>query len=155
MKRLISCLLLAASSVTVSAQNDAAKPRHADSLAIRETILNYVEGFYYGEVKRMEKAVHPELAKRIIVRDTSGVTMVSNMGSSTLIYNTSRQSKKAQERKEPIKTEILVYDIFKNIATAKASTDKFSFIDYVQLGKINGEWKIVNVLWEFTGEKKQ
>ncbi|EOZ96628.1 hypothetical protein A33Q_2398 [Indibacter alkaliphilus LW1] len=24
---------------------------------------------------------------------------------------------------------------------------RFAFFDYIHLGKINGEWKIINILW--------
>ncbi|MGH7551869.1 MAG: nuclear transport factor 2 family protein [Longimicrobiales bacterium] len=37
-----------------------------DSAAIRATALDYVEGWYTGDAARMERALHPELAKRIV-----------------------------------------------------------------------------------------
>ena len=57
---------------------------------------------------------------------------------------------KRNKKPEPgagFKADISIYDIFKNTALAKVETNKFSFIDYAQLAKINGEWKIINVLW--------
>ena len=42
--------------------------------------------------------------------------------------------------------ELTIQDVYKNIASVKiVSVD---FIDYAQVAKIDGEWKIVNVLWE-------
>jgi hypothetical protein len=38
----------------------------ADSAAIRATALDYVEGWYTADAARMERALHPELAKRIV-----------------------------------------------------------------------------------------
>src|SRR5262249_46471729 len=32
--------------------------------AIKQTALDYIEGWYEGDAERMERAVHPELAKR-------------------------------------------------------------------------------------------
>jgi len=45
--------------------------------------------------------------------------------------------------------DVTIYDIYNKVATVKVVTNKFRFIDYLHLGKFNGEWKIVNVLWEF------
>ena len=37
--------------------------------AIRATALDYIEGWYAGDAARMERALHPELAKRICETD--------------------------------------------------------------------------------------
>lgn len=122
----------------------------SDADAIRQTALNYIEGYYNADWQRMSKAVHPELVKRIIARDTLGNTMLSNMGSSQLLFNTKRnRNANVLNPDQPFKADVVVYDIFRNIATAKVVTNKFRFVDYLQLGKFDGEWKIVNVLWEF------
>ena len=39
-----------------------------------------------------------------------------------------------------------ILDLFGNSAIARAEMS--SWIDYMHLAKWNGEWKIVNVLWE-------
>ena len=116
-----------------------------DSIAIRQAMLDYVEGYYNGDWQRVSKAVHPELVKRIIVTDTSGLSAVNNQGATTLILGTKRNKKPDSEI--PFKADVYIYDIFKNTAIAKIETNKFQFIDYAQLVKIGGEWKILNVLW--------
>ena len=40
-----------------------------DETAIRKTALNYIEGWYEGDAGRMESALYPKLAKRIIFTD--------------------------------------------------------------------------------------
>ena len=121
-----------------------------DVEAIRQTALNYIEGYYNADFQRMSKAIHPELVKRIISRDTLGNVMLSNMGSSQLLFNTKRnRNANALNPDQPFKADVIVYDVFRNIAAAKVVTNKFRFVDYLQLGKFDGEWKIVNVLWEF------
>ncbi len=47
--------------------------------------------------------------------------------------------------KNDIKTVIV--EIGKNIASAKCVSPKF--IDYLHLARINNEWKLLNVIWEF------
>ena len=41
----------------------------ADEKAVRDAILDYVEGVYGLDTKRIERSVHPELAKRGYYRD--------------------------------------------------------------------------------------
>lgn len=128
-----------------------ARAQNNDSASIRETALNYVEGFYNSDWQRMTKAVHPELAKRIIIRDSLGNYMLENMGASELLFNTKRnKNTNINNPDQPFKADVIIYDIYGKVATAKVVTNKFKFIDYLHLGKFDGEWKIVNVLWDFT-----
>jgi hypothetical protein len=41
----------------------------ADSAGIKQTALDYIDGWYTGDAARMERAVHPELAKRNVTTD--------------------------------------------------------------------------------------
>ena len=118
----------------------------ADSAAIRSTALDYVEGWYEGNADRMTRALHPELVKRIVVRDTAtGRTMVQGMGASVLV-NSTRHGYGKETPKERQQKEVKVLDIFGNAASAKAVMA--DWIDYMQLAKVDGRWVIVNVLWE-------
>jgi hypothetical protein len=124
----------------------------ADSAAIRATALNYVEGWYEGNADRMARALHPELVKRIVVRDTTtGKTMVQGMGASVLV-NSTRHGYGKETPKERQQKEVTILDIFGNAASAKAVMA--DWVDYMQLGKVDGRWVIVNVLWERKGGGK-
>jgi hypothetical protein len=43
-----------------------------DTLLIQETVFNYLEGLKYNDTLRVEKAMHPDLAKRNIGEDGNG-----------------------------------------------------------------------------------
>lgn len=117
-----------------------------DAAAIRATALDYVEGWYDGNAERMARALHPELVKRIVVRDTAtGRTMVQGMGASVLV-NSTRHGYGKETPKERQQKDVTVLDIFGNAASAKAVMA--DWIDYMQLAKVDGRWMIVNVLWE-------
>jgi hypothetical protein len=118
-----------------------------DTLQIKETALNYIEGYYNADTLRMKKAIHPELAKRIAIKSEEGYIMIKNTGSSELVLATLK-SKKA-ESKDAFKASINIYDISNNMATLKVTSNKLKFIDYLHMVKINNEWKILNVLWAF------
>jgi len=138
----LHALLLLSTAVTATARAQSA----ADSAAIRATALDYAEGWYEGNAERMARAVHPELVKRIVVRDTTtGKTMVQGMGASVLV-NSTRHGYGKETPKERQQKEVTILDIFGNAASAKAVMA--DWVDYLQLGKVDGRWVIVNVLWE-------
>jgi len=117
-----------------------------DETAIRKTALNYIEGWYEGDAARMESALHPELAKRMISTDSkTGRSQFNHMGAMQLVQNTRRggggKTPKEQQRKE-----ITILDRFNNAAVVKIVAS--GWIDYLEEAKVNGEWKIINVLWE-------
>ncbi len=118
----------------------------ADSAAIRSAALDYIEGWYAGDAARMERALHPDLAKRIVRRNgQSGRNVVDHMTATELVQGTSRgggrNTPAAQQRKD-----VRILDIFGN--TASVRVDASRWVDYMHLGKVDGEWKIINVLWE-------
>ncbi len=118
----------------------------ADSAGIRAAALDYAEGWYEGNGDRMARALHPELVKRIVVRDTTtGRTMVQGMGASVLV-NSTRHGYGKETPKDRQQKDVTILDIFGNAASAKAVMA--DWIDYMQLAKVDGRWVIVNVLWE-------
>jgi hypothetical protein len=127
-----------------------------DELQIRETVLDYLEGLETNNPERVEKAMHRDLAKRTIEKDKEGDDFPSNMTAASLVgytkdFDFTQFYKADVDPKELLKVETIIYDISNGIATVKATTNKFEFLDYIQLAKINGEWKIVNVLWAWSG----
>jgi hypothetical protein len=133
-------LLLFVTAPAVLAQSS------ADSAGIRATALDYVEGWYEGNAERMSRALHPELVKRILVRDTvTGKAMLQGMGASVLV-NSTRHGYGKETPRERQQKDVAILDIFGNAASAKATMA--DWIDYMQLARVDGRWVIVNVLWE-------
>ncbi|MBA3258126.1 MAG: nuclear transport factor 2 family protein [Gemmatimonadales bacterium] len=132
--------------LTLLAAAPAAAQSAADSAAIRATALDYVEGWYGGNADRMNRALHPELVKRIVVADTAtGRSVLDNMGATALVNATRRGFGKStpENRRQ---REVRILDVFGNAASVK--TIMADWIDYMQLAKVDGRWVIVNVLWE-------
>lgn len=143
MKPILALFCLITAILPASAQTS------ADSAAIRATALNYVEGWYESNPDRMAKALHPELAKRIVNRDDAGNEWLGNQGATNLIQNTRRGGKDTP--KDQQQKDVFILDIYGNTASVKAVMS--GWIDYMHLAKWKGEWKIVNVLWEFKPKK--
>lgn len=116
-----------------------------ETAAIRQTALDYIEGFYDGDASRMEQSLHPELAKRIAHADpTTGRSHLAEMSALVLTQLTRAKADRPTPEADRQK-DITVLDVFEDAASAKivAST----WIDYLHLSKFNGRWVIVNVLW--------
>ena len=117
-----------------------------ENAAITKTALNYIEGWYEGDAARMESALHPELAKRMIYTDPkSGRSQFNHMGAMALVQGT-RRGGGTQTSKEKQLKEVTILDRFNNAAVVKIVAS--DWIDYLSVAKFNGEWKIINVLWE-------
>jgi hypothetical protein len=137
---LIAIVLLVA---TVAAAQTGTSDENA---AITKTALNYIEGWYEGDAARMESALHPELAKRMIYTDPkSGRSQFNHMGAMALVQGT-RRGGGTQTPKEKQLKEVTILDRFNNAAVVKIVAS--DWIDYLSVAKVNGEWKIINVLWE-------
>ena len=137
---LIAIVLLAATAaVAQTGPSD-------ESAAITKTALNYIEGWYEGDAARMESALHPELAKRMIYTDPkSGRSQFNHMGAMALVQGTKRGGGTQTPKEKQLK-EVTILDRFNNAAVVKIVAS--DWIDYLQVAKFNGEWKIINVLWE-------
>ena len=123
----------------------------ADSAAIKQAALDYIEGWYEGNAERMEKALHPELAKRIVRTNPEGRSRLDQMGAMTLVQYTRRGGGK-DTPKEKQQKDVTILDVFENTASVKVVAN--DWIDYLHVAKSNGQWVIVNVLWELKPQKK-
>ncbi|HEX5736608.1 MAG TPA: nuclear transport factor 2 family protein [Blastocatellia bacterium] len=136
------------------AQNSTAsnRPGEADATAIRQAALDYIEGWYEGNAERMERALHPELAKRIVRSDPrSGRSNLGQMSAMSLVQGTRNGGGKTTP-KEKQQKDVTILDVFENAACAKVVAS--DWIDYLHLAKWNGRWVIVNVLWELKPQSK-
>ena len=122
----------------------------ADSAGIRQAALDYIDGYYTGDGARMERAVHPELAKRIVRTNEQGRSQLGQMSAMSLVMGTRAGGGKdtpVAERRE----DVTILDIYQNAASAKIYAS--GWVDYLHLAKWNGRWVIVNVLWELHPKK--
>ncbi len=116
-----------------------------DSDAIRQAVLDYVEGWYEGDPERIRRSLHPALVKRALKRESAD-------GLEYLNYLTQEEMVAATEsgggtRVPPHERryDISILDRYEEIATVKAINPHW--IDYLHLVKISGQWLIANVLY--------
>ena len=123
----------------------------AESAAIKQTALDYIEGWYEGNAERMERALHPELAKRIVRTNKEGISQFSQMSAMALVQETRRGGGK-NTPKEKQQKDVTILDVFENAASVKVVAS--DWVDYLHMAKSNGRWVIVNVLWELKPKEK-
>ena len=144
-KPLITIGLLAFIATIATSGIAAVAPTPTENDAITRTALDYIEGFYTGDSGRMERSLHPDLAKRIMRIDPgTGKARLDHQDARRLIAIT--ESRKGAPPPPQQQKDVTVLDVFGNAATVKIVANQW--IDYLHLVKWEGEWKIVNVLWE-------
>lgn len=117
----------------------------ADSAGIRAAALDYIDGWYAADGARMERALHPELAKRNVFSDSSGRSRLIQMSAMTLVQNTRNEGGSkipTGQRTDSVR----ILDIYGGAASARVRAA--TWVDYLHLAKFNGRWRIINVLWE-------
>lgn len=122
-----------------------------DKAAIKQTALDYIEGWYEGNAERMERALHPELAKRIVHTNPEGKSRLDQMSAMSLVLGARRGFGK-QTPKENQQKDVTILDVYENAASVKIVAS--DWIDYLHMARSNGRWVIVNVLWELKPKAK-
>lgn len=139
-------LALSAVALVLLAAPAASAQSHADSTAIRQTALDYVEGWYERDQERVRQAVHPELAKRIVWR-TGERDRLGSQGADELVRRTGQGAASGPRAPEARrKKDIEILDRYRNIAVVRVGSNEY--VDYLQVARWRGDWKIVNILWD-------
>lgn len=137
-------LLLAAPMLSMSAHTQTTDDREA----VRQAMLDYVDGIYNVQPERLERSVHPDMVKRGYYRRNAGdaAFVFAPMTRPQLINLAATWNK---DKKRPIATypkEVIVYEVLNQTASGKVIANWG--IDYMHLAKHEGRWKIVNILWQ-------
>ena len=135
---LVSILVLVLTTISL-AQTD------ADREAIKPTALNYAEGWYEGDAAKMESSLSADLAKRIVRTNAQGQSGLGQMTALSLVQGTRGGSGK-ETPKDQQQKDVTILDVFGSAATVKL--EMRDWVDYMHIGKMNGKWVIINVLWE-------
>lgn len=149
--RKILLTLIAIFAVCVLSVQAQTNVSDAEKAAIKQTALDYIEGWYEGNAERMERALHPELAKRIVETNQQGYSRLNQMSALSLVQGTRRGGGKQTPKEKQLK-DVTILDVFEKAASVKIVAS--DWVDYLHLARWNGRWVIVNVLWELKPEKK-
>jgi hypothetical protein len=117
----------------------------SDLAGIRQAALDYLQGWYEADAERMRRSLHPELAKRAILRDPqTGETRFHHLGQPQMVAKT-REGGGTDTPADKRYYEVTILDVYDGIACARA--ESYEYVDYLQLARCEGRWVIVNALW--------
>jgi len=112
-----------------------------DDEEIIKTALDYIEGWYEGDAKRMERALHTDMIKRRF--ESNGI--MKELDTDRMIASTKGGVGK-DVPKDIYEIEVEILEKNNNIASVVTRSE---YIDYLHLAKIDNKWLIINVLWDF------
>lgn len=130
---------------SVGVAEDAPQDSTADIEAVRAAVLDYVEGLYDMAPERIERSVHPQLAKVGWKRDRQGVYRQHPLTYEQLVRGSATYNADGHLPADPPK-EITIYEVLDKTASVQLVASWG--IDFMLLVKLDGQWKIRSVLWQ-------
>lgn len=120
----------------------------ADSLAIRQVALDYIESQHHVKPEQFERAAHPRMVKRTFwTNKETGKEYLRETFTDAMILLAETYNQEGDKFPENPKKEVIILDIYDKTASVKLIAD--DWIDYMHIVKLNGVWQLVNVLWQF------
>lgn len=114
--------------------------------AIAAVAQNYMDAYYAADAPRMQQALHPDFHKRTL-QTVNGHVAISEDTVQSMVEGVGLGSGKdipVQERVQKIE----VLDVYRDAASVKVVTGRW--IDYMHLTKLNGEWRVLDVVLQYT-----
>src|SRR5215207_5043174 len=108
-----------------------------DREQITVAVLDYFEGWFDGDVDRMDRALHPDLGKRWSGGTTSKARMLELTG----------QGEGADDGADR-RLDIDVEDVHEDIASVTVRSAVYR--EYLHLVRTAEGWRIANALWRYS-----
>lgn len=123
------------------------RPPNPDEALVREAVLDYVEACYNVQPERIEKSVDLNMAKLGFFRGKNDKDYRPGeaMTYKELLETAAKYNKSGKLPKDAPK-EIVVFEVLDKTACAKLKAQWG--IDYIHLAKVDGKWKIYQVIWQ-------
>jgi Putative lumazine-binding len=117
-----------------------------DEAAIVGAVLDDFEGWFEGDAARMDRALHPELAKRSIGQTSSDPDRLETITKRQMVDATAAG---VGGRRDPgdRRIEVHVQDMSGRIANVTVRSAVY--VEYLQLARTRAGWRIVNALWRY------
>lgn len=119
-------------------------PSIVDRQAVEQAATDYVTAVYEAKPELIERSVSPQLVKLGFVRQPNGTYRQAPMTYEQLLNVAKTWNANGQRDTSVKKVEVL--DVLDQTATAKLTAAWG--VDYMQLAKIDGTWKILHIVWQ-------
>jgi hypothetical protein len=117
----------------------------SDEAAVVATALDYFEGWFDGDATRIDRALHPGLAKRSLRQVDPDSAELRSLTKERMVELTAAGEGTGDD---PKRIDVEVVDLYGNIATVVVRSGVYR--EYLHLVRTDEGWKIVNALWHFT-----
>jgi ketosteroid isomerase-like protein len=115
----------------------------SDEERIKDAALDYFEGWFSGDVARMDRALHPDLVKRAVGEDQAsslGITTKNRM-----LDLTAKGEGRGDVGDGTL--EVIIEDVCEDIASVTVRGGVYH--EYIHLVRTRDGWKIANALWRY------
>jgi hypothetical protein len=144
MHQKLSTAVLALALTSALVAVPAARTSQSDRDAVRQAALDYVNAVYESKPELIQKSVSPDLSKHGFMRQADGSYRRGRMTYDQLL-EVARTWNANKNRDLSIK-EVVVGDVSDQTATAIVRA-QWGY-DHMQLAKLDGQWKILNIVWQ-------
>jgi hypothetical protein len=117
-----------------------------DDAAVVATVLDYFEGWFDGDPARMERALHPELAKRPGNPHPGVPGSLGTLTAQEMIEATAAGVGRTRDVPDR-QIKVTIVDVFGDIASAVVRSAVYH--EYLHLVRTPEGWKIANALWQW------
>jgi hypothetical protein len=123
----------------------AAAQDQGDRAAVRQAATDYLEALYKVQPELIERSVHPTLVKRGFFKKDANAPYAESPMTYEQLLKLAGSWNKDGKRNTSIR-DVAVLEVLDQTAVAKVTASWG--IDYMLLGKYDGRWKIVQILWQ-------
>ena len=117
-----------------------------ENRAITAVAQNYMNAYYNADPALMQRSLHPDFHKRTL-HTVNGQTQITEDTVQSMVEGVGLGSGKDMPPNERVRS-IQVLDVYRDAASVKVVTGRW--IDYMHLSKLNGEWRVLDVVLQYT-----
>jgi hypothetical protein len=120
--------------------------RPEDAAAIRDRLLDYFEGWFDGDAARMDRALHPGLAKHALGQDAGRSGTLDVTTKDEMVEATARGMGRNRDVSDRA-IRIDITGVSGNIASA--TVHSAVYVEYALLARTMDGWRITGTLWRW------
>jgi hypothetical protein len=120
----------------------------SDGAAVVATTLDYFNGWFDGDSQKMDRVLHPALAKRSLMQVDADSDQLRTVTKEQMVAWTAEGEGKREDPGGDREIDVEVIDVYGNIASVVVRSSVYR--EYLHLVRSDDGWRIANALWHFT-----
>ena len=120
----------------------------SDRAAVVATTLDYFNGWFDGDSQKMDRVLHPALAKRSLRQVDADSDELRTVTKEQMVAWTAEGEGKRVDPGGDRGIDLEVIDVYENIASVVVRSSVYR--EYLHLVRSDDRWRIANALWHFT-----